>query len=438
MEPYLLKLVNKPLLEYFLDFASLLKVKQVRIVSDTSSKEIERYFEKGQKWGIDVSYALAHPEDSVKNVYLKNISFCKEDDLIIMNGFFFIEYNRDSLSQRVSFADLGACMDSGKNLYYIPINVNPSSISFCRFDQSIRIRELENVVEYFKLSMDILANQNKHYVLPGYSNEKNAFYGISFIYPHSCQISKPIMIGNNTRFRDHTIIGPNSIIGDNVVIDDHSEVQNSIIYDNTYVGPDLELNQKIIYRNMLISGLTGDYIQISDNVIISYLEQGIMASFFNVLVQRLIALFLILLMAVPWLVLWVPLLIITRKNLTEYIMEKRGRIKKFCDPLSIKRFWLGRVLLHLSLDKFVRLLFAFAGRLYLVGNHLYVNNAINRKLCKDLEVYNPGVFSLIESKQSGEEAIDEFYELEYINNCSTRNNLVILVKTLYRRLVHGF
>jgi dTDP-glucose pyrophosphorylase len=51
IEPYLLKIVNKPLLEYAMDFASLLGVNELRIVTDSSTKDIEAFFGTGAKWG---------------------------------------------------------------------------------------------------------------------------------------------------------------------------------------------------------------------------------------------------------------------------------------------------------------------------------------------------------------------------------------------------
>lgn len=89
VEPFLLKIVNKSLLEYVLDLLTLLGISEIRIVSDSSIKAIEKSIGDGAKWGARISYALARPEDNLKNVYLKNFSFCKESPLVIWNGFFF-------------------------------------------------------------------------------------------------------------------------------------------------------------------------------------------------------------------------------------------------------------------------------------------------------------------------------------------------------------
>ena len=67
-EPYLLKLVNKPLLEYYLDLISLIGISDVRIVSDIGIKKLQDALGDGGKWGMQISYGMARPQDSLQNV----------------------------------------------------------------------------------------------------------------------------------------------------------------------------------------------------------------------------------------------------------------------------------------------------------------------------------------------------------------------------------
>jgi dTDP-glucose pyrophosphorylase len=52
-------------LEYILDIVTLIGISEIRIVSDSSIKEIEHSIGDGSKWGTSISYTLAKPGDSL-------------------------------------------------------------------------------------------------------------------------------------------------------------------------------------------------------------------------------------------------------------------------------------------------------------------------------------------------------------------------------------
>ena len=440
VEPYLLKIVNKPLLEYYLDLVSLLGVTDLRIVSDSSIKAIEQYFTDGAKWGINISYSLARPEDSLENVYLKNYSFCKDVDMLLWDGFYFVQYDRNTVKQSMDFSKAFCCETALHRMIYLPSGekLRKQTVFDTEHSSCLMIREINSVVEYYKLSMEILTLRNKAYVLPGYSNEKDTFIGLNLVYPNSCELNAPIMIGNNCRFQRDTIIGPNSIFGSNIIVDENTSVKDSIIYDNTYLGGDLDLHQKIVYKSHLISATSGEQINITDRVLVSQVDLGVVTSYFNRLVQSIIGLLLLVMMFIPWLLLYVPFMAIYKKRKTERLMSKNMNGRVFEDPSLIKMSFWGKIMLRLSLDKFTQLYVAvFTRKLYLVGNHLFTNTVAHRKLISELPVYNPGVFSLIESVGAEGPDVEQFYELEFIENVSTRYIIGILCASLLRRLIHG-
>lgn len=439
VEPFLLKIVNKSLLEYILDLITLLGVSDVRIVSDSSIKDIECSLGDGSKWGTSISYALAKPGDSLKNLYLKNFSFCRASSLFIWNGFFFANYDRATVKNQLDFSK-PLCCGTDKHLIYLPEGQRLGKLEESEFCDSncISINRINSIVEYFKLSMDILSKYNQNYVLPGYTNEKDTFLGLNLVYPHSCELKPPIMIGNNCRFQRQSLIGPNSIIGNNVIIDENSCVNDSIVYDNTYVGKDLDLDHKIVYKSNLISGISGESIHITDNILVSQVELGIVTSFLNRMVQRVFALCLLLIQFFPWLFLYLPFSLVNHSLRSERLLNRNLKTKVFTDEQLVAKSWWGRQMIRLSLDKF-GLLFssAICGKLYLVGNRLFTNTVQHRKLIKALPVYNPGVFSLSESVESVSPDVDLFYELEYIDKISTLFNLKILFTILFGRLFKG-
>ncbi|MDI3503994.1 MAG: hypothetical protein PWP64_930 [Candidatus Cloacimonadota bacterium] len=439
VEPYLLKIVNKPLLEYFLDFVSLLGINELRIVSDESTKQIEQYFGYGEKWGLKLSYSLSHPGDQLNDVYWKNYSFCKDSDLLILHGFFFLRYDIDSIKGVFDFSHRLCC--GKRRIMYLP--KNDSLKDLCPEDQIqsevFDIIELQSIQSYYDVSMAILSQESQNYVLPGYSNEKGTYLGLNLIYPNSCELQPPIIIGNNCRFRRDTLVGPNAIIGNNVIIDDDTLVSNSIIYDNTYIGKGLELEKKIVYKGHLISASSGEHIHLADQTLVSQVETGIVTSYFNRLVQRVLSLILLVIQIIPWFILFLPYKIFTGNLKTDRLLDKYMRTGSYPNPAELAKNWWGRLLLHLSLDKFEQICHAaFTHRLYLVGNRLMTNTVQHRQLVLDLPAYNPGVFSLAESQKTVTQEAEAFYELEYIDKISTLFNLQILFRCLYGRLIHGY
>lgn len=439
VDPYLLKIVNKPLLEYSLDLVSLLGVSELRIVSDTSLKAIESYFKDGAKWGLKISYALARPNDTLESVYLKNYSFCKDDDVLFWDGFFFVQYDLRTVKTSFDLSQSFVCSSPERRLIFlrkgeklITKNAEPETNASC-----LLIREIHSITDYYQLSMEILKERNQAYVLPGYSNEKDTFLGLNIIYPNSSTVKAPIMIGNNCRFRKLTVVGGNTIIGDNVIIDENTSVTDSIVYDNTYIGSDLDLDRKIVYKSHLISGLSGESIHITDRVLVSQVEKGIMISAFNRSMQRLIALLMLCVQLIPWLLLYLPFMLLYPKRKSERLLSRNLNTRYFEDPQLIANSPWGAFMLRLCLDKFCMLVKVVLGKLYLVGNHLFTNTVQHRKLVMDLPVYNPGAFSLAESVANENPDVELFYELEYIDNISTRFNLIILGRTLVRSLWYG-
>ena len=88
--PYMLKFATKPLIEFYIDLASIAGIKELRIVNDNPDIALENYFLSGEKWGMDISYSISKESDSIEQILKKNNSFIGEDELFIISGFIFI------------------------------------------------------------------------------------------------------------------------------------------------------------------------------------------------------------------------------------------------------------------------------------------------------------------------------------------------------------
>ena len=94
--PYILKMVGKPILEFYIDLASIAGIKDVRIVTETPDVAIEEYFANGDKWGLNISYSIAREGDSLEQIIKKNNSFVGESPLFLISGYVFIDYDKNN------------------------------------------------------------------------------------------------------------------------------------------------------------------------------------------------------------------------------------------------------------------------------------------------------------------------------------------------------
>jgi NDP-sugar pyrophosphorylase family protein len=433
----LLKIVNKPLLEFYVDFCSLMKISEIRFVTDFSSQDIEKFLEGGERWGVPISYNLARSEDTIDKILLKNNNFCKESDLLIIDDFVFLNYDKNNIEELVERFDNSISFDAG-SIKFIKSNESLTKIQQITQDKSILpFAKINNVVEYYNLSMDILSNRKHHYVLPGYISEKNVFLGSNTEINRGVYIEPPILAGDNVRFRELTKIGPNAIFGDNVLIDSQTTVDNCIVYDYTYIGSELEISKMIVYKNNLISGNTGESIKMTNDFLVSGVEKRIIMSFMERLVQSFFTAILIILLFLPYMSMYLIKLYWEAKYpyKKEYFIKKNARIAKLPTMSQVPDSLLKRIFIFFNLDRYSLLFFVWRGQLRLVGNKLLDVQPKHLMLIKDLPDYQPGVFNYAETMKDVVSDEGGMHEGFYYAYHSFGMDMKILFRALCKRKV---
>lgn len=437
--PYLLKIVNKPLLEYFIDFCATLQIQDIKIVSNSATHELNDYFKDGKKWGVNLDYNIAKPEDDLKRVILKNYSFCKDDDTLIFSDFFFLEYDIKTLQTKSKEVIDFIKNNKSMNIQILEKNASIKDISLLdtlNKNEYISIKPIHSVMDFFALSMDILDNKCCNYVLPGYSSEPRTYLGMNVSYPKSVTIHTPVMIGNNVRLGEMVAIGNNSIIGDNIIIESLSNISNSIIYSDSFVGSDLEIDNKIIYHNKLISSKTGEIITMDDDYLISGIGREKKVGKIQRIFQILLALLQIIIQTIPF-ILTIPILLVLHRkyNLSQiYFLSKDKKVKRMFSVDNARKHPFIRLIKKFSLDKYPYLFYVLSGRMLLVGNKLFTMTNKHNKIISNLPYYHPGVYSYWESLNQGFSSEEEIHELYYVNNNNFWSNLYIYCKINFLRL----
>lgn len=440
ISPYLLKIVNKPWGEYFVDFCFSAGVCEIKMLIDESGYEVENYFSDGGKWGVAISYGFERCGDSLKDLMEKNSDFIGDSDILLITGPVFAEYSIkhgkypffDGRNIVLSCAD-GRCELSvfsagGKNFPLKPVTCAEAGIG---------IRPLLSLKDYFDLNSEILREKRGDYVLPGYNNEDGINIGQNVAISRTARIEKPVMIGDNVEIGAMSVIGPGVVIGSNVIIDNRSVVGNSIICDGSYVGQDLEIEGRIVRHSHLIEPGTGDLLVLQDAFILS---GEAMPDMFVKLkwLRSVLGAAAILLFLLP---LYFPMILLLKLSgkLKPKHFQYMALDRKTCGTVKGYDFDTGVIpslFMRLSLDKFVYLLEVLKGNIYIAGNYLVGANEEEKNTLKEFPRYFPAVFSygdsLAEPPCGGDERL--MHDLYYGYNSSLLLDIKIVMASVFRRL----
>ena len=88
------------------------------------------------------------------------------------------------------------------------------------------------------------------------------------IHP-SATLTAPLYIGNNCCIAERAHVGPNTVIGDNCVIDASSAVCNSLVLAGTYIGEGLDVSNCMADRDRLVHATLGASLSLSDEFLLS-------------------------------------------------------------------------------------------------------------------------------------------------------------------------
>ena len=440
--PYMVRIGNKPLLEFYIEFCVLNKVKDVFIIKESgSSSEIEDYCGNGSKWDINITYLSLGKEHALNKIICTREKLFSNDSLLIFNGFFFLQYkkshiNEDFLPQQGSWQNL---TDTGQGLMFL----NRSYYSLSMLDDGdgkdlkhfdgkhiVNARKLDSLKAYYDLNMEMVKGAARDYIMPSYSNENGVFIGQNVEIPFNSNVEKPIILGDNIHFKRGTEIGPGAIIGSNSLVDTETSIKDSVIYRDTYIGAKLEIANKIIYKRRLIDPENGAVIDIVDDFLLAEVHNDLISIFANWVIEMLL-LILLFVIQLPFFILLRPF-VGAYYNKELFWTDKSGTRKMFVSTFTRKTASkANKLFIKLSLHKFHLLPFCFTRKLRLVGASPRYANGKALQNIRELSEYHPAIFPYSDLyTNKGDEASRQVNEMFYAENSSLQMNVAIFFKTL--------
>lgn len=431
--PYLLPIVNKPLLEYWLDFCAISSVTEVLILDSEYDARIAELIGDGSKWNLKIHYIGDNISSDCSQLHVHHSEYFNgEDAVLVLSGFFFQHYNQNSIPDFTVMAHPGWSMVSGGEglMAVIP--------GEGLLQVESRVTPLSGLDAYYYLNMYILKEERDSYVIPGYMIDNGIYTGMNDVIPPSCRIDAPAVLGNNISLGQGCSLEGGVILGDKVVVDNRSVLAESLVLGNTYIGADLEFIGKIVYRGNVIDPETNTSVELLDAQLTGELRRLSFGYIVRVAFGWLGALVLILLMILPFILL--VLLGVHPKRKGHILAEKTGgEFRKLAYPDFGKRTDspLHRCFYNLSLGKFFFLFHVLTGNMRLVGDYPYQADgaAVEAFVRKNYPSYHAGVFSLSGlAEEDSSEVMRNIDDLYLQHNRSLRMGITIIVRSLIGRL----
>lgn len=435
--PLLAPVCNKPLLSYWVDFAIHCGSREIRLVSDGSLSEVENRFGDGIPWGVELTYAPIRETDELEDVLKKNSRFSANARLLVMQGCFFLHYDKNTdytrFFQTAPSGEVRNC-DTGRIL--IRGDVSAAAPGSGGDPTPLVLVPLKSINILHQLSMDVLTTHAYQYVLPGYTNETGIHIGRDTMIDKTVRINQPVMIGDHVKIHKDAVIGPDVVIGSHVIIDAHSRVRRSVIMDGTYVGGHLDFDRKVAAGQTLVDPREGTVMNMVDPQLLSEVKEKADGGYFKMIWHGLLAVLLAAMQAIPYAVLVPMLKWQGRWRCTEAVFFQNGRGDVIRQAhITIDRTgYCGRLAKRMALDRFGLLAQVVRGKLNLIGHRLVRANEHNREILKDKPGYYPGVFSYAEGEcwpmADTEREISEYF---HSNQGNLVHDLVMVTRALLNK-----
>jgi hypothetical protein len=439
--PAMVTICNKPILEYMVDFIVLVGGKKIRLVFEEPDGSVEAYFGNGERWGVEIEYGNAQADDTIARVVEKNSSFGEQAPLIVIDGLLFIHYDKNA---RYEINPEGP----GTGFLY---NSESGSISYSTADAAERSTLVEitpnlqistprKIVNLFRITMQVLREEQHRYVIPGYGADKGVILGRNVEIGKEVKIHGPVVVGSNVRLLGSAVIGPNVVIGNNVIVDDGAEIRESLVMADTYIGRRLYISAKMVAGSKVVSVSNNASIEVSDEFLLSPLKRSLPINIVRYLINVCGAFLLALLQLIPFCIFFTLgwLKGDLRFNKSRFLLSSDGQTKIFRTPSGFRTGAIDRIIRSLSLDRFALLKEVFAGKLQLVGNRLIPDTAEGREFVKDFSGYSPGIFNYTEADRLDPGAAEsEIAERFYSANRGFLTESKSLMKALMNNLLHN-
>jgi mannose-1-phosphate guanylyltransferase len=429
-------IVNKPVMEHIIELLAYHNIKEIIVNLHNQPHLIESYFGDGRRWGVHITYSLERELLGTAGAVRRMASHF-DDTFVVMMGDAItdldleamVAFHRERKAQATialhpvddptlfgvvqvhasgrilrfqekptreealsNLANMGVYIfepsildlipprtmyDFGHHLFPLLLE---KGVPFYGYQADCYWSDIGTFSEYRRTQGAILRGEALLIRIPGRQVSEGVWQGRNVTVHPRARLVPPLVIGDNCQIRADAIIGPETVLGHHVIVDEGATVVGSTVLDGTYVGRLVNVQEAVVNRNCLISVPAATSVFVADRFLLGEVAEEALARGVRRALEWVGALVLFLASFPLWplaaLLAWLngrgPLLVQEpRATADPEALRLTGRVgwrtvylPRFRDePVT----WAGRLLRRLGLAGLPGLLSVLRGELALVG-----------------------------------------------------------------------
>ncbi len=290
----LLPLADRPFLQHVIEALVRHGVRRIEFVLSHLPEKIEARFGDGARWGCAFHYHLSpSPEDALR--VTAGIAAGEKEEVMLASGTSLPFFEVSALPPGAQIMHRGVW--TGWTRLLLGASLSQATIAY-----PVELcLSIDSGDDFLRAQRDALDGKFDGLMIAGREADPHVWISRNVALHPTAVITPPVYFGENCRIGKGAQIGPSAVIGANCIVDEQSIVVNSMVTAGTYIGEALELDSVVVDRNRLVNLRLGTSVLISETFLLGSLLERRRGRVWQRLRDRLIALFLLL-------VLW-PLLL---------------------------------------------------------------------------------------------------------------------------------
>ena len=268
IHPLGLPVAGKGVCSHLIDFCTYFKpagVSDVLIIDCNYSEEMALSLGDGNYWVLNLDYQPGEVFSSPGQLLEHYKTRFDGDDLLLFWGAVLpdIKSHEQFLDNLRPVADPMASQPDGVYLY----------VGGTLFQWSCPLHRMDTLKSYYELNFKVLREPGL-YILPGYSSESGYGIGRNVNLKCAAEVERPVMLGDGIYLEHGVQIRGGTIVGQDVWIDENTELVHSIVLDHTYLGRNLLIENKIVSGNRIIDPEQNVFVELEDDFLAEDTREG--------------------------------------------------------------------------------------------------------------------------------------------------------------------
>lgn len=288
----LIPLVGKPLLDHQIELFVRNGITRIVVVVTDRLYEVEEYFSKGERWGVQLKYVMAAPGQPL-SAYLEMVeAHLDETPVVAISAVtspafplagMLKEFQRGEHTSLITHDDGGVRFPVvvGRQVLTECIAQKISSLSDFTmnfksglFSSGLTFVEISDLPGFLAINRALLTGEQEGVSILSLERSPGIWVGRNSTIAASAKLTPPVLIGANCQIRDNVEIS-GAVVCDRVVIDTQAHVADSVILENTFIGSHTEVVRAVVRKNCIISVDRGVVVTVTDPIILADLAEAI-------------------------------------------------------------------------------------------------------------------------------------------------------------------